>query len=316
LAGEDLKIYGNHVAAYAGLVFSLINKRLTITPQLRVDMLAMSGYRGTPDEFNHANVAPEPRLAVRYQLTKWLALKAAIGVYHQPPQPGQLSKITGNPNLTPELGFTYVFGVESDPTRTLHVEAQAFYKDLRQLVVAGEHFGDPALVNDGQGRVYGGELLVRQELWHNFFGWIAYTVSRSERQDHPGDPWRIFQFDQTHIFTLIASYKLPRGYQVGLRFRYVTGDPYTPVASPSAFFDANNGSYRAVYGPVDAFHQLDVRFDKAWTFDRWKLSVYLDLQNLYNNRAPESVTYNFNDRISAPLAGLPIIPDLGIRGDF
>jgi len=64
------------------------------------------------------------------------------------------------------------------------------------------------------------------------------------------------------------------------------------------------------------FHQLDVRFDKTWTFDRWRLSVYLDIQNLYNYRSEESRQYNFNFTQSQPVTGLPFVPDLGIRGDF
>ena len=61
-----------------------------------------------------------------------------------------------------------------------------------------------------------------------FFGWLAYTLSRSERRDNPGDALHLFQYDQTHILTVLGSYKLGRGWEVGARFRYVTGDPYTP----------------------------------------------------------------------------------------
>jgi hypothetical protein len=212
-----------------------------------------------------------------------------------------------------------VLGVEFKPTSTLTVEAQGFYKDLRALVVRGEQAGDPPLINDGIGRVYGGELLIRQELWHNFFGWVAYTVSRSERRDHPDDPWRLFQYDQTHILTIIASYKLPRGYQVGVRFRYVTGNPFTPVNS--SWFDANAGRYVPVYaapysGRLDAFNQLDVRFDKTWTFNRWRFSLYLDLQNVYNAKNEEGRAYNFDFSQSHPVTGLPFLPVLGLRGDF
>jgi hypothetical protein len=67
----------------------------------------------------------------------------------------------------------------------------------------------------------------RLDLWKNLFGWISYTLSRSDRMDHPDQDWRIFELDQTHILTILASYKLPRGIQVGVRFRYVTGNPYT-----------------------------------------------------------------------------------------
>ena len=129
------------------------------------------------------------------------------------------------------------------------------------------------LTNDGRGRAYGGELLVRQQLWRNFFGWIAYTLSRSERQDHPGEPWHVFLFDQTHILTTLASYKLPRGFQVGARYRYVTGNPYTPVVG--AYYDANTDRYVPITGApfsgrLPAFNQLDLRVDKVWTFDRWR----------------------------------------------
>jgi TonB family protein len=313
--------YFNHVAPYVALVFSLVGKKLTITPGFRLDVYTFTGYRGTPDEFSYAYVNPEPRLALRYQLRRWVALKAAAGVYHQPPDPTAFLRSIGNPGVKPQVSWQYVLGADFNPTPTLHIEVEGFYKDLRNVIVRGENPGDPLLVNDGVGRVYGGELLVRQEVWHNFFGWISYTLSRSERQDHPDQAWHLFQYDQTHILTLIASYRFPRGYQLGARFRYVTGNPYTPIIG--AYYNANSlgENYVPISGPLysgrlAAFNQLDVRFDKTWTFNRWKLTLYLDIQNIYNYRSQENITYNFNYTQSQPITGIPIIPDLGIRGDF
>src|SRR5439155_24435007 len=189
----------------------------------------------------------------------------------------------------------------------------------RNLIVRGEHVGDPILVNDSQGRVYGGELLVRQELFKGFFGWVAYTVSRSERKDHPDEPWRLFQYDQTHILTIIGSYKFGRGYQVGIRFRYVTGNPYTPVTG--SYYDVNGDVNIAQHGPtfsgrLGSFNQLDVRFDKKWTFHRWALSLYVDIQNLYRASNPEGYAYNFDYTQRQSIAGLPFLPVFGFRGDF
>ena len=101
--------------------------------------------------------------------------------------------------------------------------------------------------------------------------------------DHPGEPWHRYLFDQTNILTLLASYDLPRGFKVGGRFRYVTGDPYTPVTG--AYFDSNADRYVPINGPpfsarLPAFNQLDLRVDKIWTFDRWRFSIYLDVQNV------------------------------------
>jgi hypothetical protein len=248
-----------------------------------------------------------------------MALKAAAGIYDLAPQSQQFSRAFGNPKLEPEFGAHYVAGFDFQLTPTLHVELEGFYKDLRHLVVPGANPGDPILVNDGRGRVYGGELLLRQELWKNFFGWVSYTLSRSERKDHPGEAWHLFQFDQTHILTVVASYKLPRGYQVGIRFRYVTGNPYTPIQT--AYFNSNNNRYTPVLGTLygsrlGSFNQLDLRFDKTWTFDRWRFSVYLDIQNFYNAANPEGVTYNYNYTKTSTINGLPILPVLGLRGDF
>jgi len=166
---------------------------------------------------------------------------------------------------------------------------------------------------------YGGQILIRQELWKGFFGWIAYTVSRSERKDHPDDPWRVFQYDQTHILTIIGSYKFGRGYQVGIRFRYVTGNPYTPTVG--SYYDVNSDAYVPINGPLysarlGSFNQLDVRFDKKWTFQRWAMSMYIDIQNIYRASNPEGYAYNFDFSQRSAIAGLPFLPVLGIRGDF
>ena len=111
----------------------------------------------------------------------------------------------------------------------------------------------------------------------NFMGWVSYTFSRSERQDHPARPGTRSRSIRRHILTLLASYKLPRGFQVGARYRYVTGNPTTPIVG--AYFDANTDRYMPLNGApfsarMPAFNQLDLRVDKVWTFDRWR---YLDV---------------------------------------
>jgi TonB family protein len=319
VATDRERLYDNHVQPYLAATLSFFNKKLSVEPQFRLALFTYDGYPGTSNAFSHTYVDAEPRFSVRYEPLRWLAVKAAVGIYHQSPQSENLSVAFGNPNLTPEFAIHYVAGIELQPLPSLHIELTGFYKDLRDLVVLGEKAGDPLFTNSGIGRVYGGTLLVRQELWHNFFGWVSYTLSRSERQDYPDQLWHLFQYDQTHILTIVGSYKLPRGYQVGLRFRYVTGNPYTAVQS--AFFDSNQNAYTPIYGPqygarLGAFNQLDIRFDKTWTFDRWRLSVYLDLQNLYNASNPAGVTYNFNYTKTSTVNDLPILPVLGIRGDF
>ena len=64
------------------------------------------------------------------------------------------------------------------------------------------------------------------------------------------------------------------------------------------------------------FHSLDLRVDKAWQFELWKLSAYLDVQNAYNNQNTEGVLYNFSFTTRQFVTGIPILPSIGLRGEF
>ena len=316
---DNLTLYTNHVAPFVTATLALFDRRFTVTPQFRLQIMTFAGYQGTPASFDRAFVSPEPRLALRYQLTAHVALKGAVGLYAQPPDPSAFSRDFGNPNIVPERGTQYIVGAEGELWPGLTAEIDLFWKSLRDLVVAGENPGDPPLDNDGIGRAYGGEILIRQNLGKRLFGWLAYTLSRSERKDHPDQSWYPFEFDQTNILTVMLSYFLPRGFEVGGRYRYVTGDPYTPVAG--AFYDSVSDSYTPLAGPTNgarlgSFSQLDLRVDKVFTFDRWRFSIYLDVQNVLRADNPEAVGYNYNYTIANPITGLPLLPILGIRGDF
>ena len=173
--------------------------------------------------------------------------------------------------------------------------------------------------NGGRGRVIGLELVARRELAAGFVGWIAYTISRSERLDSGQTDWRLFDYDQTNILTAVASYDLPRHWRVASRFRYVSGNPETPVVG--SVFNSVTDEYDPVFGPVNSarqpsFVQLDVRLDKQWVFDRWLLDAYLDLQNATNHTNPEGIAYNYDYTQSKVSQGLPILPFLGLRAEF
>src|SRR5262249_28831983 len=130
--------------------------------------------------------------------------------------------------------------------------------------------------------------------------------------------WRPSAFDQTHNLIVVASYSL-RGWQLGARYRFVTGVPTTPVEG--AFFDADFNGYTPVNaaarrGRLPNFSQLDIRLEHIWTFNAWTLGIYADVQNVFNSQNPESILYDYRYQQTAPLRGLPILPILGVRGRF
>jgi hypothetical protein len=114
---------------------------------------------------------------------------------------------------------------------------------------------------------------LRHEITKYFFGWIAYTLSRSEIDTSESrDSFVLTGFDQTHILTLVGQVNVMWGFTVGGRFRLVSGNPTTtPVGSIN---DLDTGDYQALNQPqrserLPYFHQLDIRVDRKFIFDNF-----------------------------------------------
>ena len=224
----------------------------------------------------------------------------------------------GNPNLKMESAIHYAVGFETalPVYEPLTLDVTGFHKQLDNLVVGSDAYTErdgelvpERLANTGEGAVWGMELMLRHRLANRFFGWIAYTLSRSTRRDRWNADEYLFDYDQTHILSMVASYKLPHNWQVGLRFRYVTGTPYTELTRGA--YDVDSNRYESVLGTQNSarmapFHQLDIRIDKDWVFKYWILTTYLEVQNVYYHANSEMVRYNFDYTESDIVAGLPI----------
>jgi TonB family protein len=290
---------------------------LTLVPGLRVD------YFGAVSESSVS-----PRFSARYRLPRAITAKGGVGLFTQPPQPGLTEEDFGNPNLTFEKAIHYAVGGEWKPNNYLEIDSTLFYRDMYDLVTQSSETSlnpDTGAIereifnNKGVGRAYGLEFLLRHYPHNRFFGWLGYTLSRSERLNLQTGEFDLYQFDQTHILTLVAGYNLPWNLDISGRFRFVTGNPFTPVIGGN--LDVDNDRYVRVFGPRNsernpAFHQLDLRIDRRWIFDTWMLGVYLDVTNVYWAKNQEGIRYNYDFTDQEPLDGLPILPTLGITAKF
>lgn len=269
----------------------------------------------------------DPRLGVRYDLRSDFprtTLKGGIGLFHQPPDEYESKKPFGTPGVRSNRALHSSLGIEQEITPEIELSVEGFHKRLDNLVVsqpaADSAEGGTAYKNIGSGRSYGAEVLLRYKPTGRLFGWVAYTLSRSEREAGPGQPTYVYDYDQTHNLTALASYKLGRGWQVGARFRYITGSPYTPYTGGVLDYDA--GAYAPITanrinsGRHSAFHQLDLRMDKTWQFPSWALSFYVDVQNVYNRQNSEVQMYNYNYSRSKPVGFSTFLPILGLRGEL
>ncbi len=264
----------------------------------------------------------DPRLTARWQIVAPVAIKGQIGLYGQPPLPQEFYI---NADL-PLLHTTQASGgVEWEIIDRLSLDVQGFYRHQsnapsftsRTEVVDGE-VRPVGFEATGFARAYGMEVLLKLQKRWGFFGWIAYTLSKSEFRDE-GEDWQTnYFFDQTHNLNIVASYDLPWGFYASLRFRYVTGGGL-PVTE-SRYYDADEDDYdretSARLRRAPAFHQLDLRIDKRFTFDSWYLEVYLDVQNVYNRKNTEIYVPTFDFKSDVAIPSLPVFPLFGMKGVF
>jgi hypothetical protein len=265
-----------------------------------------------------------PRLSGRYDVVSGsprTTLKAGTGLFIQPPGLGETILTENRDELRSMRSFQNTLGVEQELTEHVELSVEGFFNLLDDQI--GRGVNDAGVLeynNFGTGRIFGAELMLRYADDQRFFGWISYTLSRSERAWVPGEPARLFYLDQTHVLTALGSYDLGRGWELGARFRFVTGNLYTPCNG--GVFSAISTSYVCYSGPLFSrrlppFHQLDVRVDKRWVFQDFTFGVYLDLINAYNRSNPDFIAYNYDFTESRPQTGsLPIVPSLGLRGEF
>lgn len=286
---------------------------LSLIPGLRADYYRLVDGYGV-----------DPRLLLRWQATEALTLKAGAGIVHQLPELDELVPPFGNPDLGLIRAEHYSAGVEWRPFDFLFADVTLFYKSLHDVVRPTDRVevrnGAPTPLiydNRGSGRSYGAEVMLRHERAHDFEGWLSYTLSRAERDE--GEQTRLFDYDQTHILTLVGRYWFGETWSVGARWRFVSGSPTTPILG--GIWRGDRDEYEPIPGATNsdrlpAFHQLDLRIDKTWVFEDWELSGYLSLSNAYNHANVESVGYNFDYTQSDDVTGLPLLPILGVKGRF
>ncbi len=312
--------------------------KVLIVPGLRFDYYHELDYKGSlvPELWNYSKdiyrrgVAGEPsvRVSSRYEATGKQAVKFAIGTYNQTPKPQGFatSEALGNPNLPATCARQIVAGYEYRFTDLISIDLQLYHNRQWKIPEFAtqadllENPESPRMLPDGKGRMYGLEILLRHDNSERFFGWIAYTLARSERFNRTENRYTLYNRDQTHNLQIVASYRLPFQWELGGKIRYVSGNPYTPIIG--AIYDATNRFYRPVFGKENSarnapFFQTDMRIDKRFVFDRWMLSAYLDMQNVlvFLYQSPEFTVYNY-DYTRKSAISMTFIPSLGIRAEF
>ncbi len=309
-------------------------------------------------------IVVEPRLSLFWEPGERMEWHASAGQYGQFPDETEFFDDIGNPGLLPAKALQFEVGGRRDLGNLLSIEGSLFYTAMRDLVTEPEmplidiedlfllppdNTGPdlPSYTNDGMGRAYGAELLLRRHFGERLFGWVSYTLTRSERTSAPTSVvdqvreaklqylvahvpeeyqdevrWDLFDYDQTQVLTLVASYDLGNNWEAGGRFMYATGNPITPASN--RVFVVDTAGYIPLYDPfagknyqrLPPYHALDLRVARKFVFKRWWLEARLELQNVYYRKNIETWYYPYDYGEKLWIYGLPFLPVPGLRGEF
>ena len=255
-----------------------------------------------------------PRFSASYQFAKGWFMNFNAGRYYQLPAYTTLGfRDNGGRLVNDSLGIKYiscdhlVLGLEYQYRANAMISLEGFYKyyqnyplslyDSVSLASKGSDFGivgDEPVTPSSKGRAYGFEVLFRDINLFKFNVIISYTFVRSEFTNYYG-AYIPSAWDNRNLLNLTVSRKFKYNWQVGIKYRYAGGAPYTPwdynKSSLVAAWNVQGRGYLdyAQYNTLRLkdFNQLDLRVDKAFYFKKWSLMVYLDIQNALNLQAQQ-----------------------------
>jgi hypothetical protein len=295
-------------------VFTQVGKRffdsrLGVSAGLRSDMNSF-----TTDGSNFLSTL-SPRLSFSYVLADKWTLNASLGRYFKIAPYTILGfaddGILANKNSKYQQSDHYVAGIEFLPNDALRFTVEGFYKRYNNVPVSikdgislanlGSDFnilGNEAVITNGKGKTYGIEFFAQKKLTKHLFGIISYTFYRSlySGNDNLMVP---SSWDNKHLLSLTWGYKFKRNWELGLKFRYQGGAPYTPYDEAASQLNyltlgegiLNYGKLNTLY--LGSFNSSDIRIDKKWNYKKITLDIFLDITNWYAamNAGPDIYTF-------------------------
>jgi hypothetical protein len=313
--GETLRVnstsfYNSYGAFVSGNKY-FDNERLLISGGIRMDGSDFGEIAKNP--LNQIS----PRLSFSYQLKPQLFWIMNGGIYYQRP-PYTTLGFTNNDGILVNQENNVRFirssqiitGIEKVITeKSRRFSVEGFYKLYNyypsslingiSIANLGADFGvvgNEPVVSDSKGRAFGLEFLAQQRFFNNFYGISSITFVRSEFTNPNTEGFVPSAWDSRLIVSLTAGRRFRKNWEVGARWRYLGGLPYTPIdVETSSLIDVwNSRGGQAVLDfnqinsiRLKAFHQLDFRVDKRYFFEKWNLNWYFDVQNAYNFKAEQ-----------------------------
>ncbi|HWI89852.1 MAG TPA: TonB-dependent receptor [Flavisolibacter sp.] len=307
---EDRFVYNSdidfaHFGAFVQGGKKFIDDRLGISVGLRSDINTFTTNGTDPSK------ALSPRIAFSYLVGNKWTVNASVGKYAKLPPYSILgfrnnNGVLVNKNNNYITAMHYVAGLEFLPKATTRFTLEAFYKNYAHVPVTtrdgvsinnlGADYGvvgNEPVTPTGDGETYGIEFFAQQKLTGRFFGLFSYTFFYS-KFSNANAKLVSSAWDNRNLVSLTFGYKFKKNWELGLKYRYQGGAPYTPfdLAESQRNF-LTQGQGLADYSRfntqrLDAFSASDMRIDKKWNLRKTTFDVFLDVSNWWGAK---SVSY-------------------------
>ena len=291
--------------------------------------------------------SPEPRLAIKYNITKKIRLKLAGGLYSQnfvalasdrdvvnlfygflsSPKDWQLPEKDVKNNL--QKAQHVVFGIELDVLKYTNINIEGFFKNFSQLTSANRYkqFDTDKDFLWEKGIAYGGDITIKFE-HKDFYLWAVYSLGWVKRTDQEITYYP--HFDRRHNMNILASYqwgKKRKSWQADVRWNFGTGFPFTQTQAflPNLGYGQISDNYmeknEEIYtlladlnkGRLPAYHRLDLSIKKKFFIgERHVVELSASATNIYNY---SNIFYV--DRLTTNIIyQLPILYSVGVAWSF
>jgi hypothetical protein len=315
-AGEDTITeinYSSDLNLFKWNIFGQVSKSI-FDERLLLSLGVRSDANNYSSDMSNLLKQISPRFSASYSLTPKLALNFNTGRYFQLPAYTTMGyRLPDGELLNKTNGLRYiqadhiVAGIDYRRNDQSKITLEGFYKfynyypfslrDSISLASKGADFGvagDEGVIPISKGKAWGAELYFREKLTRNIDATVSYTWVRSSFEDKVGE-FIPSAWDNRNILNVSALASLKRNWEIGVKWRFVGGAPYTPYdferSSLIEAWDAKGRGYLDYNAfntqRLGVFHQLDLRVDKEYYFKKWSLNLYLDIQNLYNFKAQQ-----------------------------
>ena len=295
-----------------------IHAQYEIAPSPR--FLVNAGFRGSLGlAENSKYFVPEPRVSMRYALSKDQALKVSYSRMAQ-----YMHRISNSAVTTPaDVWYSVTNAIEPQTSHQfamawqrfltdekLFFSVEAYYKSMRNLI--GYEEGTNLFFNtdfesrlvQGTGRAYGAEFLLRKEAG-KFTGWVSYTLSWSSRNFDQinGGEWFPSRYDRRHNGAIVTQYALGKRWAASLVWEFISGARFTPVIGQYVVFAPTLTGVDLVplYSRINEVkladaHRLDLGLKfKSKPGKKFQWQWFVGVYNVYNRASPVGMIIEENE---------------------